>query len=274
MRLGAALSILLFLAGSNVLDAFTVNRAHAAVVSCRPTSSTCTALFAIDEGMLSRLDNIRRSYQALTERLGDPDVLENSKLLQKVMSDRAQSEEVVLVYEEYSGLQEELAGATELFQEAGDDNELKEMARAEIKEIEPQMEALEAKMKILLLPKDPNDDRNIMLEIRAGTGGSEANIFAGTYVWMHVCMYGCYCRKNTVLCYAMLYQLCGVKGSMYRFSSTCLFLSLFHFIIVIIIVIIIIVIIIIVIYHYYYQRRFVGCLSQVHYHHGLEGYHY
>jgi hypothetical protein len=182
MRFGSALSVFLFLAGSNV-DAFTVNKAH---VSIRPTSSTCTcrptALFAIDEGMLSRLDNIRRSYLALTERLGDPDVLADSKLLQKVMSDRAQSEEVVLVYEEYCGFQEELTGAIELFQDAGDDNELKEMARAEIKEIEPQMETLEEKMKILLLPQDPNDDRNIMLEIRAGTGGSEANIFAGTYV--------------------------------------------------------------------------------------------
>ena len=176
MRLGSALSILLFLAGTNV-DAFTVNKAHH--VASRPTPSTCTALFAVDEGMLSRLDNIRRSYLALTERLGDPDVLADSKLLQKVMSDRAQSEDVVLVYEEYCGFQEELTGAIELFQDAGDDNELKEMARAEIKEIEPQMETLEEKMKILLLPKDPNDDRNIMLEIRAGTGGSEANRFAG-----------------------------------------------------------------------------------------------
>ena len=74
---------------------------------------------------------------------------------------------------------EELEGATELFQEAGDDTDMKEMAREEIKEIEPQMEELEERITILLLPKDPNDDRNVMLEIRAGTGGSEANIFAG-----------------------------------------------------------------------------------------------
>jgi len=74
---------------------------------------------------------------------------------------------------------EELEGATELFQEAGDDPDMKEMAREEIKEIEPKMEELEERITILLLPKDPNDDRNVMLEIRAGTGGSEANIFAG-----------------------------------------------------------------------------------------------
>jgi peptide chain release factor 1 len=134
---------------------------------------------ALDDSMIRRLDGIRRSYQALTERLGDPDVLGDSKLLQKVMSERSQSEEVVAVYEEYCQLKEELAGAKELFQEAGDDPDMKEMARTEMKEIEPKLEELEDRMKILLLPKDPNDDRNIMLEIRAGTGGSEASIFAG-----------------------------------------------------------------------------------------------
>ena len=69
-----------------------------------------------------------------------------------------------------------------MFQEAGDDAEMREMARTEIKEIEPQMEDLEGEIQILLLPKDPNDDRNVMLEIRAGTGGSEANIFAGKFL--------------------------------------------------------------------------------------------
>lgn len=58
---------------------------------------------------------------------------------------------------------------------------MREMARAEMKEIEPQMDELESEIQVLLLPKDPNDDRNIMLEIRAGTGGSEANIFAGKF---------------------------------------------------------------------------------------------
>lgn len=131
---------------------------------------------------MSRLENIRRSYMALTERLGDPDVIADSALLMKVMKDRAESEDVVSTYESYKQLQEELEGAKELFQEAGDDPDLKEMAREEIKSIEPQLDEMEDKIKILLLPKDPNDDRNIMLEIRAGTGGSEASIFAGDLV--------------------------------------------------------------------------------------------
>eukprot|EP00548_Thalassiothrix_antarctica_P007872 CAMPEP_0194137448 /NCGR_PEP_ID=MMETSP0152-20130528/7344_1 /TAXON_ID=1049557 /ORGANISM="Thalassiothrix antarctica, Strain L6-D1" /LENGTH=347 /DNA_ID=CAMNT_0038834471 /DNA_START=221 /DNA_END=1264 /DNA_ORIENTATION=+ len=117
---------------------------------------------------------------ALTERLGDPDVIADSNLLRKIMSDRSKSEEVVTSYEEYEALKIELDEAKELFNT--DDSEMKEMAREEMRGIEPQLEGLEEVIRLLLLPKDPNDDRNVMLEIRAGTGGSEANIFAGDLV--------------------------------------------------------------------------------------------
>jgi len=144
---------------------------------------TSSALSALDDAMKNRLDGIRRSYQALTERLADPDVINDSNLLRQVMKDRSQSEEVVLEFERYCELDEELEGAQELFQEAGDDAEMREMARSEIKTIEAELERLQSAIQLLLLPKDPNDDRNCMLEIRAGTGGSEANIFAGEFVW-------------------------------------------------------------------------------------------
>jgi len=146
------------------------------------TTTATSQFMVLDEQMEARLDGIRRSYNALTERLADPDVISDSNLLRKIMSDRSQSEEVVETYDEYCRLKEELEGATELFQEAGDDAEMREMARSEMKEIETQMDELEGKITILLLPKDPNDDRNVMLEIRAGTGGSEANIFAGDLI--------------------------------------------------------------------------------------------
>ena len=136
---------------------------------------------AIDDAMAERLNGIRRSYNALTERLADPDVINDSNLLRKVMSERSSIEETVTTYEEYCQFQEELEGAKELFQ--SDDSDMKEMAREEIKEIEPKMEELAERIKILMLPKDPNDNRNIMLEIRAGTGGSEASIFAGRSRW-------------------------------------------------------------------------------------------
>ena len=153
-------------------------------------SSTCLGM-VLDAAMESRLDGIRRSYKAMTERLGDPDVLADSNLLRKVMSDRSQSEEAVMAYEEYMTFKGELEGAKELFQEAGDDAEMREMARAEMKEIEPKMDALEKLITVLLLPKDPNDSRNVMLEIRAGTGGSEANIFAGE----------CFCNSSDYHCF-------------------------------------------------------------------------
>jgi peptide chain release factor 1 len=85
----------------------------------------------------------------------------------------------IQTYHQYTALSEELEGTTELFQEAGDDPEMREMARSEMKGIESRMEELEEEIQLLLLPKDPNDDRNVMIEVRAGTGGSEANIFAG-----------------------------------------------------------------------------------------------
>jgi len=177
MKFSLSLSSLLLALSTSAVQAFVLPTKSPVGVS-----SSFQLSMAMDGGMESRLDGIRRSYNALTERLGDPDVIGDSKLLQKVMSDRAQIEETVLAYEEYCRLKEELAGAKELFQDAGDDPELREMARAEMKDIEPQLDELEEKMKVLLLPKDPNDDRNIMLEIRAGTGGSEASIFAGDLV--------------------------------------------------------------------------------------------
>lgn len=129
----------------------------------------------LDEQMMGRLEGIRRSFQALTERLADPDVIADANLLRQVMRDRSKSEDVVNAYEEYKSLLNDYEGAKDLLQ----DPDMKEMAREEMKEIEPELEDLEKRITVLLLPKDPNDDRNCMLEIRAGTGGSEANIFAG-----------------------------------------------------------------------------------------------
>ena len=147
--------------------------------SRRSSSSSSSSLrMALDEQMLGRLEGIRNSYDALTERLADPDVIADPDLLRRIMSDRAQSEDVVMAYEEYDRLRNELEDARELLQDE-DDGDLKEMAREEIRRIEPRMADLEDKIMVLLLPRDPNDNRNCLLEIRAGTGGSEASIFAG-----------------------------------------------------------------------------------------------
>ncbi|GKY98251.1 peptide chain release factor 1, mitochondrial [Mayamaea pseudoterrestris] len=148
-------------------------------IASRQLYPSPTRLNEFDDAMKARLDGIRTSYQTLTARLADPDVLSDPNLLKQIMSDRAQAQDIVSTFDDYCKLQEELAQARELFQEAGDDNELREMARDEVKLMEPQVTEMEERMMRLLLPRDKNDNRNVMLEIRAGTGGSEAAIFTG-----------------------------------------------------------------------------------------------
>jgi peptide chain release factor 1 len=90
-----------------------------------------------------------------------------------------QMENVVMTFREYQELATELEGAVEMFQESAGDAEIREMAREEVKQLETTMEQMERDLKLMLLPSDPNDERNVMLEIRAGTGGDEAAIWAG-----------------------------------------------------------------------------------------------
>ena len=116
--------------------------------------------------MKGRLENIKRSHLGLTERLANPDVIADLNRLRELMSESAQSEDVVHMYNEYTGL----------MREAGpDEADLKEMAREEVKRIEPQLDALEGQITVLLLPKDENDDRNCLLEIRAKVGEAIQN---------------------------------------------------------------------------------------------------
>ncbi|GMI25324.1 hypothetical protein TrRE_jg2735, partial [Triparma retinervis] len=102
----------------------------------------------------------------MTERLADPDVINDPKLLMRVMSERSKSEEIVQAFESYRGAEGDYDTAVEMMRESGDDPEMKEMAREESKMAEQTMSALEETIKVLLLPSDPNDSRNVMLEIR------------------------------------------------------------------------------------------------------------
>ena len=121
----------------------------------------------------------------MTRRLGDPDIATNPSELQKIAKVRSSLEETVNTYEEWKQATEQLAEAKEIFKESAGDPEMKEMAAMEIEELEVKIPQLEERLKVLLLPRDPNDDKNIMLEIRAGTGGDEASIWAGDLVRMY-----------------------------------------------------------------------------------------
>ncbi|MGK7936009.1 MAG: peptide chain release factor 1, partial [Xenococcaceae cyanobacterium] len=134
--------------------------------------------------LLDKLKSVEQTFQELTRRLGDPDIATNPDELQKIAKARSSLEETVNTYQEWKNSTEELAGAKEILKESNDP-EMKEMAALEVEELEEKLEQLETRLKILLLPRDPNDDKNIMLEIRAGTGGDEASIWAGDLVRMY-----------------------------------------------------------------------------------------
>lgn len=135
--------------------------------------------------LLEKLKSVEQTFHELTRRLADPDTAQNPDEYQKIAKSRSSLEEVVNTYETWKTATEELAGARQVLKEANGDPELQEMAALEVEELEEKLEHLENRLKILLLPRDPNDDKNIMLEIRAGTGGDEASIWAGDLLRMY-----------------------------------------------------------------------------------------
>lgn len=135
--------------------------------------------------LLSKLASVEQTFHELTRKLADPDVARNPDEFQKVARLRSSLEEVVNTYDQWKQAQEELKGAQEIYRESASDPDLREMASLEVEELETKIGTLEQQLKILLLPRDPNDDKNIMLEVRAGTGGDEASIWAGDLVRMY-----------------------------------------------------------------------------------------
>jgi peptide chain release factor 1 len=135
--------------------------------------------------LLDKLKSVEDTFEQLTRQLADPDIATEPEEFQRVARARSSLEETVNTYEDWKRAQQHLDEARQILKEAGNDSELREMALLEIRELEEKLETLEHRLKILLLPKDPNDDKNIMLEIRAGTGGDEAGIWAGDLVRMY-----------------------------------------------------------------------------------------
>ncbi|NER20221.1 MAG: peptide chain release factor 1 [Symploca sp. SIO1C2] len=135
--------------------------------------------------LLEKLQSVEQTFNELTRRLADPDIATNPNELQRVAKARSSLEEVVNTYDTWKATQEELEGARIILKESGSDPEMQEMAALEVEELQAETEQLEKRLKILLLPRDPNDEKNIMLEIRAGTGGDEASIWAGDLVRMY-----------------------------------------------------------------------------------------
>ena len=134
--------------------------------------------------MTGKLEEIAKRYKAITKEMMDPDVVSNQKRFRELSIEEATLSGIVEKYNEYKEVQTNLEESMELLEE--DDEEIQELAREEVESCEQRIQELEEELKILLLPKDPNDDKNVIVEIRAGAGGDEAALFASELYRMYV----------------------------------------------------------------------------------------
>ena len=159
--------------------------------------------------MFDKLDFILEKYEELSKKVSDPDVIAKQKEWQKLMKEMSDLEPIVKEYTAYKKAKEELEEAKEIL-DMEDDEELREMAREELKANEAAIEEYTENLKILLLPKDPNDDKNVILEIRAGTGGDEAALFGSDLLRMYL-RYSERMRWKTELIESNETEIGGVK---------------------------------------------------------------
>lgn len=134
--------------------------------------------------MFNKLDFVLEKYEELSMKVSDPDVINNQPVWQKHIKEMGEMEPIVNKYTEYKKAKESLAEAKEML-EMGDE-ELRELAKMEISDLEEAIPVMEDELKILMLPKDPNDEKNVILEVRAGTGGDEAALFGQDLLRMYL----------------------------------------------------------------------------------------
>ena len=135
--------------------------------------------------MFDKLDFILEKYEELSKKVSDPDVIADQPVWQKHIKEMGEMEPIVKKYREYKSAKEGIDDAKEIL-DLEDDAELKEMAKLELSELEEGIAEIEDELKVLLLPKDPNDEKNVILEVRAGTGGDEAALFGQDLLRMYL----------------------------------------------------------------------------------------
>ncbi|RMG44349.1 MAG: PCRF domain-containing protein, partial [Acidobacteria bacterium] len=134
--------------------------------------------------MLDKLSEIEETYEQLTRRLSDPEVIADQARFRQLAKQHRELEPIVQEFRRFQSLRQEIASLRQWLAEERDP-ELKELAREELHALEKRMEESEHTLKLLLLPKDPNDEKNVILEVRAGTGGDEATLFAAEILRMY-----------------------------------------------------------------------------------------
>lgn len=135
--------------------------------------------------MFGKFEELQDKLSELEGRLSDPQLVNNQKEYQAVVREHSHLSKLNTLYEEYKQVQNDIVENRQLLKDEDEDPELKELARAELDELVEKEQELDNDIKVLLLPKDPNDEKNIFLEIRAGTGGDEAALFVGDLFRMY-----------------------------------------------------------------------------------------
>ena len=133
---------------------------------------------------VQKLDGIEARFEDLTQQMADPETISEPDRYRKTAKQQSELSEIVGKYREWKKIHGDLEGVRAMLTES--DPELREMAREDVERLEPEMERIEAELKVLLLPKDPNDEKDVVLEIRKGTGGDEASLFAGELFRMYL----------------------------------------------------------------------------------------
>ena len=135
--------------------------------------------------MFKKLDFILQKYDELSMMVADPTIISEQQKWQKLMREMSDMEPVVIKYKEYIKAESDKAATLEMLEETGLDEEMREMAKEELSDLNAKIERLTEELKIALLPKDPNDEKNVYLEVRAGVGGEEAALFAAELLRMY-----------------------------------------------------------------------------------------
>lgn len=134
--------------------------------------------------MFDRLQSVEDRYERLNELLSDPEIVNDTKKLREYSKEQSDIQETVMAYREYKEVKEQFTDAKAMLEEKLD-SDMRDMVKEELSELESSLEVLQARIKLLLIPKDPNDDKNVIMEIRGAAGGDEAALFAGDLYRMY-----------------------------------------------------------------------------------------
>jgi peptide chain release factor 1 len=135
--------------------------------------------------MFDKLDFMEDKYGEMSLKVSDPEIIADQNQWRKLVKEMSDMEPIVNKYKEYKKAKDDIASALELLEDSSTDEELREMAKEELSTAEGLLEEYSEELRILLLPKDPNDEKNVIMEIRAGTGGEEAALFGGDLLRMY-----------------------------------------------------------------------------------------